>query len=64
MTELACQADPRFIASRLEEGEGKSYSVDTVERVRATRPSSPISSSARTRLRKSPAGTAGRICCG
>jgi nicotinate-nucleotide adenylyltransferase len=34
MTELACQADPRFIASDLEAGEGKSYSVDTVERVR------------------------------
>jgi nicotinate-nucleotide adenylyltransferase len=39
MTELACQVDPRFIISRLESGEnasdGKSYSVDTVERVRA-----------------------------
>ncbi len=35
MTELACQADPRFLASRLEAGEGKSYSIDTVERVRA-----------------------------
>jgi len=35
MTELACQADPRFLASRLEAGEGKSFSVDTVERVRA-----------------------------
>lgn len=35
MTELACQADPRFIASRLEAGEGKSYSIDTVEKVRA-----------------------------
>lgn len=34
MTELACRADPRFVASRLEAGEGKSYSVDTVERVR------------------------------
>jgi nicotinate-nucleotide adenylyltransferase len=34
MTELACQADPRFLASRLEAGEGKSYSIDTVERVR------------------------------
>jgi nicotinate-nucleotide adenylyltransferase len=38
MTELACQVDPRFIASRLESGddarEEKSYSVDTVERVR------------------------------
>jgi len=34
MTALACQADPRFIASRLEAGEGKNYSVDTIERVR------------------------------
>ena len=33
MTELACQADPRFVASRLEAGAAKSYSVDTVERV-------------------------------
>lgn len=35
MVELACQTDARFIASRLEAGQGKSYSVDTVERVRA-----------------------------
>ncbi len=35
MTELACRADPRFVASRLEAGEEKSYSVYTVERVRA-----------------------------
>jgi nicotinate-nucleotide adenylyltransferase len=35
MTQLACQADARFIASRLEAGEEKSYSLDTVERVRA-----------------------------
>jgi nicotinate-nucleotide adenylyltransferase len=35
MTELACGADPRFIASRLEDGAGKSYSIDTIERVRA-----------------------------
>src|ERR1700728_126809 len=34
MTELACRADPRFVASRLEAADGKSYSVDTVERVR------------------------------
>jgi nicotinate-nucleotide adenylyltransferase len=34
MTELACRADPRFVASRLEAGDGKSYSLDTVERVR------------------------------
>jgi nicotinate-nucleotide adenylyltransferase len=35
MTELACQVDPRFVASRLEAGASKSYSVDTVQRVHA-----------------------------
>ena len=35
MTELACQTDPRFVASRLEEGERKSYTIDTIARVRA-----------------------------
>jgi len=35
MVELACAADPRFVASRLEEGAGKSYSIDTIERVMA-----------------------------
>lgn len=35
MVELACAADPRFIASRLEEGAAKSYSIDTIERVKA-----------------------------
>lgn len=35
MVELACAADPRFEASRLEEGHGKSYSIDTIERVKA-----------------------------
>jgi nicotinate-nucleotide adenylyltransferase len=35
MLELACTADPRFIASRLEEGAEKSYSIDTIERVLA-----------------------------
>ncbi len=38
MAELACQADPRFEASRLEDpellGAGKTYSIDTIERVR------------------------------
>jgi nicotinate-nucleotide adenylyltransferase len=34
MTELACQADPRFMASRLEEGGQKSYTIDTIETVR------------------------------
>jgi len=37
MAEFACQADPRFEASRLEDphvlGDGKTYSVDTIERV-------------------------------
>ncbi len=35
MVELACAADRRFGASRLEEGAGKSYSILTIERVRA-----------------------------
>lgn len=35
MTELACQADPRFEASRLEEGTARSYSFDTLTRVKA-----------------------------
>lgn len=34
MVELACAADPRFIPSRIEEGEGKSYTIDTLARVR------------------------------
>jgi nicotinate-nucleotide adenylyltransferase len=34
MVELACRADPRFQPSRLEAGSQKSYSIDTVERVR------------------------------
>jgi len=36
MVEIACQGDPRFILSTLESGPGKSYSIDTVERVRAS----------------------------
>lgn len=36
MVELACQVDSRFVASRLEEGEQKSYSIDTIEKVRAS----------------------------
>ncbi|HLG98291.1 MAG TPA: nicotinate-nucleotide adenylyltransferase [Bryobacteraceae bacterium] len=35
MVELACRADPRFRASSLESGPQKSYSIDTVEKVRA-----------------------------
>jgi nicotinate-nucleotide adenylyltransferase len=36
MVELVCQADPRFIVSRLEQGSQKSYSIDTIEKVRAS----------------------------
>lgn len=35
MVQLSCAADPRFVASRLEEGAGKSYSIDTIEHVKA-----------------------------
>lgn len=34
MVELACAADPRFIASRLEAGGETSYSIHTIERVK------------------------------
>lgn len=33
MVELACQVDPRFVASRIEEGEGHSYSIQTIEKL-------------------------------
>jgi nicotinate-nucleotide adenylyltransferase len=36
MVELACAADPRFEASRLEESSAKSYSYDTIQSVRAS----------------------------
>jgi nicotinate-nucleotide adenylyltransferase len=36
MVELACQVDARFRASRLEADAEKSYSIQTIERVRAT----------------------------
>ena len=35
MVELACEADPRFAASRIEEGDKKSYSIYTIEQVKA-----------------------------
>jgi nicotinate-nucleotide adenylyltransferase len=35
MVELAVAGDARFSASRLEEGAGKSYSIHTIERVKA-----------------------------
>ncbi len=39
MVELACQGDPHLEASRLEGHEGKSYSIDTIERARRSLPS-------------------------
>lgn len=36
MVELACESEPLFEASRLEQGEQNSYSIETIERVRAT----------------------------
>jgi len=36
MAELACQGDPRFAVSRLEENTRRSYSIDTINKVRAT----------------------------
>jgi len=35
MVELACQGEPRFEVSRLEEGTARSYSIDTIEKVRS-----------------------------
>jgi nicotinate-nucleotide adenylyltransferase len=35
MVELACACEPLFEASRLEQGEQNSYSIETIERVRA-----------------------------
>ena len=35
MVELACAVDERFVPSRLEEGNAKSYSILTIERVEA-----------------------------
>ena len=35
MAELACEGEPRLVVSRLEEGTARSYSIDTIEKVRA-----------------------------
>ena len=35
MAELACQGDARFEVSRLEEGGARSYSIDTIDKLRA-----------------------------
>jgi nicotinate-nucleotide adenylyltransferase len=36
MVELACAGEPRFVASRLEEGAQRSYSIHTIEKLQAT----------------------------
>ena len=36
MVELACHGDPQLVVSRMEEGAGKSYSIDTIEKLRAS----------------------------
>lgn len=38
MVEIACNADSRFVPSRLEQGNEKSYSIYTIERVKAEDP--------------------------
>lgn len=35
MVELACGGDPRLVPSRIEEGQSKSYSIHTIERLKA-----------------------------
>jgi len=35
MAELACAGEPRFVVSRLEEATERSYSIDTIERLRS-----------------------------
>ena len=42
MVELACESDSCFQASRLEESAATSYSIDTIERVRATEPEADL----------------------
>ena len=36
MAELACEDEPRFVVSRLEENTVRSYSIDTIQKVRSS----------------------------
>lgn len=38
MVELACEGEPLFVPSRLEEGAATSYSIHTIERIQASAP--------------------------
>ena len=42
MVALACEGEPRFAVSRLEEGTARSYSIDTIEKLRAAQPSAEL----------------------
>lgn len=42
MVELACAGEPRFVPSRLEAGRAISYSIVTIERVRAESPADTL----------------------
>jgi len=42
MVELACRNEPGLVASRLEAGSERSYSIKTIERVKAERPNQEI----------------------
>jgi nicotinate-nucleotide adenylyltransferase len=43
MVELACEAEPNFAVSRIEEHTVRSYSIDTIERLRAAMPGAALS---------------------
>ncbi len=43
MVELACEEDPRFAVSRLEEDTIRSYSIDTIEKLRTALPGVALS---------------------
>jgi nicotinate-nucleotide adenylyltransferase len=42
MAELACASEPAIRVSRMEEGTGRSYSIHTIERLRAAHPGAEI----------------------
>lgn len=42
MVKLACAAEPGFVASRIEEGTERSYSIHTIERLRTDRPNDEL----------------------
>jgi nicotinate-nucleotide adenylyltransferase len=62
MVELACAADPRFLPSRLEEGHAVSYSIHTIERLRAPGArTGPSDSVVRTSSQEAGTGPSGSV---